>query len=180
LRAFAQWRFSAPVTRHGLKTAPHNRPRRPLRFSMTQTNISSPNLRLAWARSRRMDAGDLQGSKQQNRNSDIREEYDLQILHQSTRRRCAGAERLDNDTPLHSVGWDRRPTSVIDCSKNLTTPPFQQSSKAWCCSLTNSRGVFAYSQPDPHDPHQSLTHIVSTIPALPYDSSSEIACSMGH
>ena len=63
--------------------------------------------------------------------------------------------------------WSNGPTgnttSVIDCSGNQTNPPFQQSSKAWCCSLTNSRGVFAYSQPDPHDPHQSLTHIVSTI-----------------
>ena len=80
--------------------------------------------------------------------------------------------------------WSNGPTgnttSVIDCSGNRTNPPFQQSSKAWCCSLTNSRGVFAYSQPDPHDPHQSLTHIVSTIPALPYASSNEIACSMGH
>ena len=80
--------------------------------------------------------------------------------------------------------WSNGPTgnttSVIDCSGNQTNPPFQQSSKAWCCSLTSSRGVFAYSQPDPHDPHQSLTHIVSTIPALPYASSNEIACSMGH
>jgi hypothetical protein len=52
--------------------------------------------------------------------------------------------------------WSNGPTgnttSVIDCSGNQTTPPFQQSSKAWCCSLTSSSGVFAYSQPDPHDP----------------------------
>jgi len=80
--------------------------------------------------------------------------------------------------------WSNGPTgnttSVIDCSGNQTTPPFQQSSKAWCCSLTSRSGVFAYSQPDPHDPHQSLTHTVVTIPALPNASSSDATCSMGH
>jgi hypothetical protein len=79
-----------------------------------------------------------------------------------------------------SNGSTGNTTSVIDCSGNQTSQPFQQSSKAWCCSLTSSRGVFAYSQPDPHDPHQSLTHIVSTIPALPTASSGDATCSMGH
>jgi hypothetical protein len=78
-----------------------------------------------------------------------------------------------------SNGSTGNTTSVIDCSGNQTSLPFQQSSKAWCCSLTSRSGVFAYSQPDPHDPHQSLTHTVVTIPALPSASSSDATCSMG-
>jgi hypothetical protein len=89
------------------------------------------------------------------------------------------AQVADGDAKW-SNGSTGNTTSVIDCSKNETTAPFQQSSKAWCCSLTNSRGVFAYSQPEPHNPHQSLINIVSTIPALPYVSTNETACSMGY
>jgi hypothetical protein len=88
--------------------------------------------------------------------------------------------QVANGDAKWSNGSTGNTTAVIDCSKNETTAPFQPSSKAWCCSLTNSRGVFAYSEPEPHNPHQSLINIVSTIPALPYTSSSEAACSMGH
>jgi hypothetical protein len=88
--------------------------------------------------------------------------------------------QVENGDAKWNNGSTDNTTNIIDCSKNLTTSPFQPSSKAWCCSLTNSRGVFAYSEPEPHNPHQSLINIVSTIPALHYTSSPETACSMGH
>jgi hypothetical protein len=88
--------------------------------------------------------------------------------------------QVENGDAKWSNGLIGNTTSVIDCSGNQTTPPFQQPSKAECCSLTSRSGVFAYSQLDPHDPHQSLTHTVVAIPALPSASSSDATCSMGH
>ncbi len=84
----------------------------------------------------------------------------------------AGLPRWSNKPPYDT-------THDVDCSGDGNGPPFKPSSKAWCCSKTNSRGVFAYTVPDPHSAHQALVHHVVTLPALPYDTDQEITCSKG-
>ena len=86
--------------------------------------------------------------------------------------KAAGLPKWSNQTPYDTA-------KVVDCSGNTTTAPFKQSSKAWCCSLTNKRGVFAYSVPDPHSVHQLLMNYVNLLSPLPYDTTNEISCSEG-
>jgi hypothetical protein len=78
-----------------------------------------------------------------------------------------------------NAGWNKQTASWIDCTGTTGTPPFQQSSKAWCCDKTARNGVWAYSTPDPHNVHQSEMHnVVTNIPQQTI-SNPDITCSQG-
>jgi hypothetical protein len=75
--------------------------------------------------------------------------------------------------------WSPTTAAVINCTGNTGTPPFQQSSKAWCCDKTAKNGVWAYSTPEPFNVHQSeMHHVVTTIPQQT-TSNPDMTCSQG-
>ena len=75
--------------------------------------------------------------------------------------------------------WSPQTASWIDCGGNTGTPPFQQSSKAWCCDKIAKNGVWAYSTPEPHNVHQSETHNVVTNIPQQTTSNPDMTCSEG-
>jgi len=77
--------------------------------------------------------------------------------------------------------WTAQTASVIDCSGNAGPPPFQQSSKGWCCELLamGGNGVWAYSQPEPASAHKSQIHTVTTNIAQQNISNPNPSCNMG-
>jgi hypothetical protein len=77
--------------------------------------------------------------------------------------------------------WTPTTAAVIDCSGNTGLPPYQQSSKAWCCELLamGGNGVWAYSQPDTTSAHKSQIHTVVTNIAQQSTTNPNPSCSMG-
>jgi hypothetical protein len=75
--------------------------------------------------------------------------------------------------------WNAQTASWINCTGNTGTPPFQQSSKAWCCDKTARNGVWAYSTPEPHNVHQSEIHNVITNIPQQTTSNPDMTCSEG-
>jgi hypothetical protein len=76
--------------------------------------------------------------------------------------------------------WNADTTAKwIDCTGNTGTPPFQPSSKTWCCDKKFSNGVWAYTTPDPHSAHRTQVHYVIT--TIPPQTTTTIgtACSQG-
>jgi hypothetical protein len=68
-------------------------------------------------------------------------------------------------------------TSVIACDGNKS---FAESSKVWCCSLTSSAGVWAYSFPEVTSPHKAVNNYVITNPPQASRQNPDVACNMGH
>jgi hypothetical protein len=78
--------------------------------------------------------------------------------------------------------WTEETARVIDCSKNTGMPPFQQSSKVWCCEKlagTAGNGVFAYTTPEPHSAHATMNHFAVTHIAEQKISNPAETCNMG-
>jgi hypothetical protein len=78
--------------------------------------------------------------------------------------------------------WTPTTAAVIDCSGNAGPPPYQQSSKDWCCELLAGgagNGVWAYSQPEPASAHKSQIHTVVTNIAQQSTSNPNPSCNMG-
>ncbi|WP_156964412.1 hypothetical protein [Methylocapsa aurea] len=89
----------------------------------------------------------------------------------------AGVPKWDNSS--HSIP-NTNTTNIIYCNGNTSTAPFQQSSKAWCCDLKYSTGVWAYTKPDPTSAHATQVHTAVTNPALPNSTTTDKACNLGH
>jgi hypothetical protein len=66
----------------------------------------------------------------------------------------------------------------FNCKGNTEGLPFQPSSATWCCDESASTGLFAFSQPDVDNPHQSLMHNVQTIPAQRETDTRNTACNV--
>jgi hypothetical protein len=77
--------------------------------------------------------------------------------------------------------WTPQTAAVIDCSGNAGPPPFQQSSKTWCCQklAVGGNGVFAYTTPEPHSAHQSQMHFAITNIAQQSITNPNPSCNMG-
>jgi hypothetical protein len=81
----------------------------------------------------------------------------------------AGVAKWDNSATATNT------TNIVDCSGNLHFPA---SSKTWCCDKAASRGVFAYTKPDPTSAHQSQVHTLS-LPSIDMNHAIREACSFG-
>jgi hypothetical protein len=77
--------------------------------------------------------------------------------------------------------WTPQTAAVIDCSGNAGPPPFQQSSKTWCCEklAVGGNGVFAYTTPEPHSAHQTQDHFAVTHIAEQNITANPDTCNMG-
>ena len=78
--------------------------------------------------------------------------------------------------------WTPTTAAVIDCSGNTGLPPYQQSSKAWCCELLAGgagNGVWTYTIPDVTNAHKSQIHTVVTNIAQQTTSNPNPSCNMG-
>jgi hypothetical protein len=86
-----------------------------------------------------------------------------------------------NPTKPPKPGWSEQTAAVIDCSANAGPPPYQQSSKAWCCLKLDvgGNGVWAYGQPEPHNAHQSKIYTVVTNIAEQSTTNPIKTCNMG-
>jgi hypothetical protein len=86
-------------------------------------------------------------------------------------------EQKDKGVPRWSNTIDNT-TSVIKCDGNKG---FAESSKTWCCNLKTSSGVWAYSYPEPNNPHKLYNNVVDAgSPAQSRNSGDvQYACSMG-
>jgi hypothetical protein len=60
--------------------------------------------------------------------------------------------------------WDRDTAKPIACKGNTDAPPYAASSRQFCCDLSSSAGVKAFSVPEAHSAHSSKTYYVITTP----------------
>ncbi len=58
--------------------------------------------------------------------------------------------------------WTPDTAKPVFCEKNNDQPPYQKSSRQWCCDITAKAGIKAFSVPEAHSAHQSKIYYVVT------------------